>query len=324
VVKRWNVSGDELLAGSGLRAETLADPRALLSVPTVVALLERARLLTGEPAIGLHIGLQTRPTLYGSLGFALMSASSIREAIEISMRYGSLVTTAFTVRFRSGKRVASLIVDEHADFGGARAIVILSTLVALWQVSRTLTGRDLNATATAEIALPEPRYSARLTGSGLRMQFDRPVHQLTFDARYLDLPYTMPDPIAAKLAREQCDRELQVRGLNGGLPERVRGLIHDPGGGFRRIEEVAAAMRKSPRTLKRQLGAQGVRFSVLREEELRQEAVTLLRSPDLSLAEIATRLGYANTTSFERAFLRWTGSRPAKSRAESRETSRLH
>ena len=287
----------------------------------MVALLERARLLTGEPAIGLHIGLQTRPTLYGSLGFALMSASSIPgghrdlDALRVARNDG--VHRPLPER----QARASLIVDEHADFGAARDIVILSTLVALWQVSRTLTGRELNTTATAELALPEPRYSARLAGSGLRMRFDRPVHQLTFDARYLDLPYTMPDPMAAKLAREQCDRELEARGLNGGLPERVRGLIHDPGGGFRRIEEVAAAMRRSPRTLKRQLGAQGVRFSALREDELRLEAVTLLRSEDLSLAEIAARLGYANTTSFERAFLRWTGRRPAKLRAE---TSGLH
>ena len=135
--------------------------------------------------------------------------------------------------------------------------MLISTLVSLWQVSRSLTARELT-TSTAEFALPEPVYSAKLGVSGLRMRFDRPVHRLAFDARSLDLPYTMPDPVALKLAREQCQQELDSLGLNAGLPARVRGLLSKPGGGFRGLEEVAAALKRSPRTLKRQLSAQGV------------------------------------------------------------------
>jgi AraC-like DNA-binding protein len=313
VVKRWNVSGDDLLEGTGLTREALAEPRAQLPVPTLMALLERARHLTGEPAIGLYTGLHTRATLYGHLGFAVMSAATIREAIEVSIRYGPIVTTALTVRFREGKGVASLIVDEHADFGSARDIVMLSTLVSLWQVSRTLTARELT-TSTAEFALPEPSYRAKLDVAGLRMRFGRPVHQLTFDARSLDLPYTMADPGALKLAREQCDRELDSLGLNAGLSERVRALVSRPEGGFRGLEEVAATMHRSVRTLKRQLGAEGKSFSSLRDQALHERATALLRSPDKSLAEIAAQVGYSNVTNFERAFHRWTGSTPAEYR----------
>jgi AraC-like DNA-binding protein len=313
VVKRWQVNGRDLLEGSGLTLEALDEPRAQLPVPTMVALLERARRLTGEPAIGLHIGLHTRATLYGHLGFAILSASTIREAIDVSLRFGPIITTALTVRLRVEKREASLIVDEHANFGSVRDVVLMSTLVALWQVSRSLTARELT-TSTAEFALPEPVYSAKLAVSGLRMRFDRPVHRLTFDARSLDLPYTMPDPAALKLAREHCQQELDSLGLNAGLPARVRGLISKPGGGFRGLEEVAEVLKRSARTLKRQLAAQGVTFSELRERELSERALVLLGSADLSLAEIALRLGYSNVTNFERAFHRWTDCTPAEQR----------
>jgi AraC-like DNA-binding protein len=282
-----------------------------------MALLERARLLSGEPAIGLHIGLHTRATLYGHLGFAVLSASTIREAIDLSIRFGPIVTTAIMVRFRCDKRVASLIVDEHAEFGSARDIVIAATLVALWQVSRSLAARELT-TSTAEFALPEPSYAARLAVPGLRMRFNAPVHRLTFDARSLDIPYTMPDPVAARLAREQCQQELDALGRSGDVAARVRGLVARPEGGFRGIDEVAAALNRSPRTLKRQLEAQGVSFSALRDRELRERAVVLLRSPDLSLGEIAARLGYSTVASFERAFQRLTDSTPAACRREHR------
>jgi AraC-like DNA-binding protein len=313
VVKRWQVNAHELLEGTGLTPDALEEPRAQLPVPTLVALLERARRLTGEPALGVHIGLHTRATLYGHLGFAVMSASTIREAIDVSLRFGPIVTTALSVRLRVEKREASLIVDEHADFGSARDIVLVSTIVALWQVSRSLTARDLT-TSTAEFALPEPVYSAKLGIAGLRMRFDRPVHRLTFDARSLDLPYTMADPVALKLAREHCQQELDSLGYSAGLPARVRGLLSKPGGGFRGLEEVAAALKRSARTLKRQLSAQGVTFSELRDRELSERAMVLLGSADLSLAEIAVRLGYSNVTNFERAFHRWTDSTPAEQR----------
>jgi AraC-like DNA-binding protein len=313
VVKRWNVSGDDLLDGTGLTREALAEPRMQLPVPTMVSLLERARRLTGEPALGLYTGLHTRATLYGHLGFAVMSAGTIREAIDVSLRFGPIVTTALTVRFREEKRVASLIVDEHADFGAVRDVVLISTLVALWQVSRSLTARELT-TSTAEFAMPAPAYRAKLESLSLRMRFGRPVHRLTFDARSLDLPYTTGDPVALKLASEQCQRELDSLGLNAGLTDRVRALISRPEGGFRGLEEIATTLNRSVRTLKRQLGAEGARFSILRDRQLCERAMELLRLPDRSLVEIATQIGYSNVTNFERAFLRWTGTTPAEYR----------
>jgi AraC-like DNA-binding protein len=309
VLKRWQVSAEDLLAGLDFRQEALADPRAQLSVSTLTAMLERARMLTGEPALGLYIGLHTRATLYGYLGFAVLSASTIREGIDLSIRFGRIVTTALSMRLRVDRRMASLIIDEHTDFGSVRDIVMISSLVGLWQVSQTLTGRSLPS--TAEFALPEPSYSSRIAITGLRVRFNRPVTRLSFDARHLEYPYVMPDQAALRLARDQCQRELDSLGLNGRLTERVRALISKPEGGCRSLEEVAATLHQSTRTLKRQLAGEGASFLALREDERRERALVLLRSPHHSLAEIATRLGYANLTSFERAFRRWTARTPA-------------
>ena len=43
-------------------------------------------------------------------------------------------------------------------------------------------------------------------------------------------------------------------------------------------------------------------------------AMVMLRSPHLSMTEIALRVGYSNASSFERAFQRWTGHSPAEFR----------
>jgi len=50
-------------------------------------LSERARTLSGEPGIGFYLGLQKQASMYGFLGFATMSAATLREAIELAVRY---------------------------------------------------------------------------------------------------------------------------------------------------------------------------------------------------------------------------------------------
>src|SRR5579864_5860696 len=58
LVKRWHVPAEELLSGVPLSQRTLEDPLERFPVTTMCDLLERARLLTGEPGLGYYLGLQ--------------------------------------------------------------------------------------------------------------------------------------------------------------------------------------------------------------------------------------------------------------------------
>ena len=78
---------------------------------------------------------------------------------------------------------------------------------------------------------------------------------------------------------------------------------------------LAEALKTSPRTLKRQLAAEGTSFSTLVDEERRQQAMILLRASGSSLKDVADRLGYANLANFTRAFHRWTGTTPSEHRS---------
>jgi len=85
LLKRWPVEPAQLLEGFGLSEQALEDPQARLSLPTMNALLERARALTGEPGLGFYLGLQKRLSMYGFLGFATMNATTVREALELQL-----------------------------------------------------------------------------------------------------------------------------------------------------------------------------------------------------------------------------------------------
>lgn len=75
-------------------------------------------------------------------------------------------------------------------------------------------------------------------------------------------------------------------------------------------ERLAGLLGVSERTLQRRLQDLGRSFSAVVEDFRYEEAVRLLQDQRLQLAAIACRLGYAEQTSFTRAFRRWTCETP--------------
>jgi AraC-like DNA-binding protein len=308
LIQRWRVTPEELLGPLGLSELALSDPEARISMSEVVQLVERARALTAEPGIGFLFGMQMRISAHGYLGFAAMSARNVREALELATRFAPTRTTAIGLRLHVDGDLASVVIEEQADLGSARDVVIFALLVGIWQIGNAVTGREL--TGTAEVALPRPGYYDRFAPF-FPVRFDQPAHQLLFPSKVLDMPLTMADAVASRLAREQCQRALDALALGGNISRRVRVLMSKKDGGFRSLEEVAGELGLSPRTLKRRLAEERTAFSDLLEEERRERALLLLRSGDLSIERVAERVGYSDVANFNRAFRRWTGKTPA-------------
>jgi AraC-like DNA-binding protein len=70
----------------------------------------------------------------------------------------------------------------------------------------------------------------------------------------------------------------------------------------------------SARTLHRRLAEAGTSFEKLLDETRRELAAEYVRRTDYSVGEVAYLLGFAETSSFNRAFRRWTGKSPSEFR----------
>jgi AraC-like DNA-binding protein len=308
LARRWKVHADALLAGTGLTEEGLRDPGARVSLAHCTQIVERAHQLTNEPSLALYLGMQMRVSSHGFLGFAAMTASTVREALAFAERFAATRTAVIGVSTVVEHDTAAVVFEERADLGGLREFAILSLIVGIWQIGQTLTGRPLRG--SAECSFPAPPWLARVpipTGDMLR--FGRPANRLCFAAALLDLPLVSADPVAVQLARAQCERELAML-VDAGLPGRVRAALVAPDGSFRSVDEVARQVHVSSRTLKRKLAASGTTYSAILDETRRQRALLLLEDRALPLAEIASRLGYTELPNFTRAFRKWTGTTP--------------
>jgi AraC-like DNA-binding protein len=310
---RWNVRPAEILKGLPLTTAQLADPSTRVSLKVCEAIVARAHQLTHEPALALHVGTQMRLSSHGFLGFAAMTASNVREALELAVRFASTRTSAIGLQLYVEGDTACAVIEERTDLGALREFTVLALLVGIWQIGRALTGKILEG--SAECGFAEPPFAPRMPHRE-RIRFNCPQHRLVFPAWQLDIPLTTADPVATQLAREQCERELAAL-VDAGVPGRVRTAIQAKADNPS-LPIVARELRMSPRTLKRKLADHGTTFTAIRDDVRRQRALLLLDNRNLSIGEIAAKLGYSELPNFTRAFRKWTGVTPIAYRERER------
>lgn len=320
VLARWKIKPEELFEGTTLSLSELTNPLSRLSIRTFEELLKRAIYLTGEPGIGFHLGLQMKISSHGFIGFAAMTANNVREALEIAQRFVMLRSSALEFRLEEDDKKAYFYMDQAMDDYPLSQTIVTAMMIGFASMGETITNRP--AIGQAQVRFTEPDYYERFKSSiPGEVIFNQPFNRLVFDRDFLDMPLAMADPVAAQLAREQCERELAALGSNRSLVSAVQSALYDDKEGYRSVEQVASLMHMSERTLKRQLAQHGTTYSDLLESSRRKMAENLLSKNELSIDRVADRLGYSDVANFTRAFKRWTGKTPGQFRKQAKASA---
>ena len=76
------------------------------------------------------------------------------------------------------------------------------------------------------------------------------------------------------------------------------------------LNDVASMLYLSPQTLRRRLAAEGKSYQGVKDALRRDAAIHLLLNPELTLEDVAQQVGFSETSTFHRAFKKWTGVTP--------------
>jgi AraC-like DNA-binding protein len=133
----------------------------------------------------------------------------------------------------------------------------------------------------------------------MRISFACPVrfgarhNRLFFRVEDIDQPFITYNPDLLEVIAPQLEAELKQHLTNKSLKEQAKGILKRSLAGQRpRLEEVAAELRMSARTLQRKLVEEGASFHILMEEARHEMAQHYLRQRSLELNETAYLLGY--------------------------------
>lgn len=311
VAGKLGVSAESLLDGQGIAPELLDNPEARLSMLQANNLLYRALRRSGNPALGYEIGLHSGLTTHGFIGYGLMSHRSLREGVSFGARFLQLRLPNLSLRLFEDGEQGVIEVRETLPLGSVRQCMLDLFLVGIWQMANYFAPEEMRNRVELCFDSPEPAYYASYRNRLPPARFAMPANQLRFPARVLDLPLRTADPITAQLVTRQCEQELSRLGYAKDLLVQVRALLVGRNGEYPDLEQLAAALHVSSRTLKRRLQDHGLSFQALLDEVRRRDALDLLADPTLGIEEIARRIGYGDPANFTRAFRRWTGQSPS-------------
>ncbi|MCG6860334.1 MAG: helix-turn-helix transcriptional regulator [Chromatiaceae bacterium] len=146
------------------------------------------------------------------------------------------------------------------------------------------------------------------------MSFGAPENNVILPAHAVEKNLSGANAVLARM-HDQVLNDCLAHLNRDDIVARVRArIIDDLPTGNLSPENVAAALHMGERTLQRRLKELNTSFSRLLEDTRRELALAYLSERRMSLLEISYVLGFADPSSFSRAFKRWTGTAPRKSR----------
>lgn len=258
---------------------------------------------------------------FGVRGLALASAPTIEAWVDVACTtdYGPALFELATLRTSDG----SLVGIEFTYPDAPEELVPFCIYRDLCFMARTfswLYGAPFPFTRV-EFPLSEvsPEASSYVIcdidcrSDALRLWWDPAVslHELPFGNAFQHAAWTKEDSQIVESLR-----------ATGDWPETVAKAIRAAPELNRKLANVAATLRVSPRTLQRKLELTGSDFAQLRDRVLSDLAADLLSNTDLSVARISRKLGYAEPASFTIAFKRWKGVPPTTYREASQYKTR--
>lgn len=303
----------ELTAGAG------GEVREVLPAEVELHLLRGLAAATaGEEAPGLELGGRYHLTTFGILGFALLSSRTVREVVDLTLRFLDLthVFTRPAVAIDGGLLVVTLEPLLDTDDPVLVRFVVERDLAAILTVLQELLP-DAVPLAGVDLAFPAPADPAPyVEGLGVTPRFGAPATSVRLDARLLDRALPQGNPHSAALAEAMCRDLAAARRPAPDLVDEVRLWITRHLATGAHAADAARALSLSERTLRRRLADSGVGFQGLLDDVRHSLAERMLATGVLTVDDVAQRLGYAEASSFIHAFRRWTGTTPARYRAE--------
>jgi AraC-like DNA-binding protein len=305
-----------IFRAAGVDPAALAVPGKRVSAHTALRLQRLAEEAVADAALGLEVARQMHGTALHALGYTWLASGTLDEAFGRLARYARVLTELWSVHI--AEEAAGVRINYVFRPGAARRPDWFHDWLVAGAVrlSRLICG---DAFAPLEVALVRARPA---DATPFQDWFRSPIvwgaPQVSLLCRSEDfsrpLPTGNPEVAAATervaldyLARlDRSDTVTQVR-------QRIRESLPS---GVPSQADVARSLALSPRTLARRLEEAGTSFTAILDETRRALAEQYLQRTDFSVAEVAYLVGFAESSSFNRAFRRWTGRVPGDARVK--------
>ena len=322
---RLGIDTNMLLSAIGIERKTLEDPDARLHNRDAGALWAKAYELSGDPVLSLHAAEACPLGAYKVIDYIASNARTVGEAFRYLARYFKLVNTAVRLPIdECGDMVTFDVVGESGPMGISRAYAEYCLAIFVLRFS-AITDRAFRVERVTFTHRLPPDISEHERIFGCPVRFEAEHNRLHIDRAIWEMPMTGAHSGVFGVLIEHADLLLTRLPRGPDLVERTRRVLGEcMRGGDVSLKSVARELGMSERSLQRHLGELGHTYNSLVDEVREVTARLYLEQPDMALAEIGYLLGFAEQSTFHRAFKRWTGCTPKQARSHLMQAKRTN
>jgi AraC-like DNA-binding protein len=313
----WQRAGDpgELLRVLGVAdMGDLMDPERRVAGSAMFAAWEVAMRTTRDDGLPVAVGKHASVQRFGVLGYACYTSPTIGEAFRSLLRYHDLINS--TGRFSmseegSNLKVAWVRADSSLGLRCANEQVLASFITFSTEVFGSC-----EPIKVVRFAHPAPRKPAMHEAHfPVAPRWGAAENSLELDPEVLLGRPRGGDPLLAQYFGRMADDALTRIAPTDSWSARVAaGISNRLASGLPTLAAVAKELGISERTARRRLADEKTSFGELTQRVQRERAAELLASRH-PIRDIAFAIGFADVTSFCRAYRRWTGKAPSEDKA---------
>jgi len=230
----------------------------------------------------------------------------------MGLNYYRLTSSFMTLSSRQYPQKLQIIASLDYPLPALSQFAPEELVIGFTQIARQLMGEDFSP-LLVHFRGQQPSYHADLA-EYLRcpIQYQQDDCLFEVDSSVLSLPLKTANALTAKQLLSLCQQLLSQEPVVvvDDIVLRVQQLIKEKANYWPSMQEVAARLAMSERTLRRRLQAQGTDYQQQVDQVRQQLAQQLISNKQVTIQQIAAVLGYSEPASFRRAFYRWMGVSP--------------
>jgi AraC-like DNA-binding protein len=280
-----------------------------------VAYFETMARLSWDQDFGHRFGLRTRATRSGIPGHLILNARRFRDGLQDLARTLPTLAEGLGIELVEDRDPPALIWSIAPNVGDATQFMrfVPAYLTRMLQAHRGTQWHAKQILST----LPPPRrpkvYASQL---GCPLVFNSQINAIEIERRDLcavkrgvnrhvhSLLAAYAEYLLTKAPRSESIRDAVASAVRDGLAQ-----------GRHDFDFVVQRLCMSRRTLQRRIAASETSFSIIRDDVRFELATFMLAESNLSIGEIACRLGYSEIAPFSHAFVKRSGRSPRQVRS---------
>jgi AraC-like DNA-binding protein len=306
---------DAVFGAIGVSRSIVDRPGMQASFRQYVAYFETMARLSGDQDFGHRFGLRARATRSGIPGHLILNARRFRDGMQDLARTLPTLAEGLSIELVEERDPPALIWSIAPKVGDATQFMrfVPAYVTRMLQAHRGTQWHPKQILSTLSSPQRAKTYASQL---GCPLVFNSQINAIEIERRDLyAVKRGIDRHVYALLATYAKYLLAKTRGA-GSVRDDVASAIRDGlTQGRHDFDFVVQRLGTSSRTLQRRIAASETSFSLIRDEIRFELAASMLAHSDLSIGEIAYRLGYSEIASFTHAFSKQFGKSPRKVRS---------